>query len=153
MPQHSAGSQQFWCAWLPHCAGMQGCTAAHCSPGPATRASPGSLWAVVAEGAFWSCFGEASEHKQEMPAQPLFLIAGCPFATLQQQVWCCRNPLSTGELRAVPSVVQTSASSLPSPCFLHRCLLLQLEESSKGNQSLKQAPGRERVWVEVSVTQ
>lgn len=97
-------------------------------------------------------FGEVSEHKQQMLAQPPLLIAGCHFATLQQQVWGCRNPLSPRELGAMPSGVQTSASSLPRPCFLHRCLLLQPEESSKGNQSLKQTPGREKAWVEVPVT-
>lgn len=70
-----------------------------------------------------------------MPAQLPLLIAGCHLPHCNSRFGAAGNNLSPGELGAVSSLVQTSASSFPTSCFLHRCLLLQREESSKGNQS------------------
>lgn len=91
-----------------------------------------------------------SEHEQEMPALLLLLTAGCHLPHCHGEFGAAGNNLGPGEPGAVSSLVQTSASSFPTLCFLHRCLLLQLEESSKGNQSqYKLLEGREfglRSW-------
>lgn len=150
MPEHSAGSQQFWWAWLPRCASLQGWAAAHSSPGRA-QTGPVPELLLAPHGLCW-----LKEPYGPILEEPLSTSRRCQpslCSSLLAVTLVLQEPPEPWRPQGHALCGADSASSLPSPCFLHRCLLLQLEESSKGNKSLKQASGRQRAWVEVPVTQ